>query len=72
MACVNPDGTLTASAVAMLRAMRAPSTAEQIAAATALPLFRVRSGIREIVENGLAVQESGVFRLTSEGERKVG
>lgn len=66
MACVNPDGTITASAAAMLDAMKSPSTPEQIAQRTELPLFRVRSGLRELVESGMASEHDGSYQ--SKGE----
>ena len=39
MACVNSDGTLSASGTAMLAALVDPATPEEVAAATQLPLF---------------------------------
>jgi len=46
MACVNADGTLSTSGRAMLDALAATKTASEVASATGLPLFRVRSGLR--------------------------
>ncbi|MGA9120329.1 MAG: hypothetical protein WB699_13285 [Bacteroidota bacterium] len=71
MACVNPDGTLTASASAMLRAMKSNATPGQIAETTTLPLFRVRSALREMVESGLAKEKDGEYQLTELGAAKV-
>ena len=48
MACVNADGTLTASGQAILTAVQHPGSPEAVAAATGLPLFRVRSALREL------------------------
>jgi hypothetical protein len=67
MACVNPDGTMTPSALAMMRAMKEPPTAATIAEKAELPLFRVRSGMREMVEAQLAVERDGDFLLTDAG-----
>ena len=70
MACVNPDGTLTASATAILRAMKSSVAPNQIAESTNLPLFRVRSGLREIVAAKMATEHDGLFEITSLGEEK--
>ncbi len=61
MACVSADGTLTASGRAILEAVRQPATPEQVAAATGLALYRVRSGLREMAAAGLVAEESGRF-----------
>ncbi len=69
MACVNPDGTLTPSALAVLKAVQqAPQTAEALATLVGLPLFRVRSSLRELREAGLLNESEGVYRLTPQGE----
>lgn len=67
MACVNPDGTLTDSGRAMLSALRTTGTPEQVAAATGLPLFRVRSGLREMMHAALVEEQQGSYRLTERG-----
>ena len=72
MACVNPDGTVSESATAILKAIQSPVTPEQIAQATNLPLFRIRSGLREMVEARLAVEHGGHFEITSSGKTKIG
>ena len=70
MACVNPDGTITASATAMLDAMKSPGTPEQIAQQTGLPLFRVRSGLRELVEAGIASECDGKYQARAETTKR--
>ena len=67
MACVNPDGTVTPSAVAILTALRSADTAELIAPLAGLPLFRVRSALRELVAAGLVVVVDGRQSLTEAG-----
>ena len=67
MACVNPDGTVTPSAVAILAALRSADTAELIAPSAGLPLFRVRSALRELVAAGLVAVVDGRHSLTEEG-----
>ena len=61
MACVNADGTLSPSGRAMLDAVKAPASADQVAAITGLPLFRVRSGLRELVSAGLVKEEASRY-----------
>lgn len=61
MACVNADGSLSASGRAMLDALEKPANAEEVAAATGLQLFRVRSGLRELVGAGLVHQDGSRF-----------
>ena len=67
MACVNPDGTVTPSAIAILTALRSADTAELIAPLAGLPLFRVRSALRELVAAGLVIADDGRHRLTDAG-----
>ena len=55
MACISPDGKPTGAGTRMLRALKAGwGTPEEIAQEAGLPLFRVRGGLREFVEAGLA------------------
>ena len=61
MACVSADGTLTASGRAILDAVRRPASPEEVAGATGLPLYRVRSGLREMAAAGIVAEESGRF-----------
>ncbi len=70
MACVNPDGTLSGSAQSILDALREPAAAEAIAASTGLPLFRIRSGLREMQAALLIEEREGVFFLTDSGRAR--
>jgi hypothetical protein len=71
MPCVKPDGTLEPMAQAILRALRTPRTAEGVCDFLRLPLYRVRSTVRELVEAGLAAETTGRYALTPEGEARV-
>jgi len=52
----------------MLRALQAGSKSpEEIAKNTGLPLFRVRSGLRELAQAGLAAQKEDSYKLSEEG-----
>lgn len=68
MACISPDGKPTESGTKMLRALqlrlRSP---EEIAEEASLPLFRVRSGLRELIQAGLANQKAEEYELTEKG-----
>jgi hypothetical protein len=61
MPCVNPDGSLTESARKILDVLNAPFSPEEIAARTGLPLFRVRSAMREMLEAGVVVSADGSY-----------
>ena len=68
MACVSPDGKPTESGTKMLRALKSGlGSPEEIAKDAGLPLFRVRSGLRELVEAGLANQKDDRYELTERG-----
>jgi hypothetical protein len=71
VACINSDGTLVASARAMLTASRKPSTPGQIAAATGLSVYRVRGGLRELTAAGLVAELNGIYQLTGAGEARL-
>jgi predicted transcriptional regulator len=71
MACVNPDGTLSESAKALLRALVKPTAADDIAKQLGQPLFKVRSSLRELTAAGL-IQETGQeFLITESGKAKL-
>lgn len=68
MACIDSSGHISESAFLILSAIRKPAAAEEIAALTSLPLFRVRSGLREMVQAGLAEEQSGLFSPSESGK----
>ena len=67
MACINDDGTVSETGRVMLEALRTPTTAEVLAKTTGLPLFRIRSGLREMAQAGLVVELEGAYRRTERG-----
>jgi predicted transcriptional regulator len=68
MACISPDGKPTESGTRMLRALQAGSKSpEEVALETGLPLFKVRSGLRDIAQAGLAEQKEDRYKLTEKG-----
>jgi len=73
MACISPDGKPTESGTKMLRALKAGLGApEEIAKEAGLPLFRVRSGLRELAEAGLADQSGEKYKLSPKGIEMLG
>jgi DNA-binding IclR family transcriptional regulator len=73
VACVSPDGKPTESGIKMLRAVKSgPGSPEEIAGNTGLPLFRVRSGLRELTQVGLTTENDGQYRLTEKGAKLIG
>jgi DNA-binding IclR family transcriptional regulator len=71
MACVNADGTLTASATSVLKALQTGGTAADVAQHVGLPLYRVRSSLRELVEAGLLSEQNGHYTLTDSGKARL-
>lgn len=68
MACINPDGTVTPSARSILHAAQQPLTPPEIAAATGLPLYRIRSSLRELVQAELLRQDGERYEVTEAGK----
>ena len=68
MACISPDGKPTESGTKMLRALKSGlGSPEEIAKSAELPLFRVRSGLRELTQAGLATQKDDRYEITDTG-----
>jgi DNA-binding IclR family transcriptional regulator len=69
MPCVSPDGKPTSSGLATLKAVKGgASSPREIGDATGQPLFRVRSGLRELVSAGFLELSEDKYLLTSDGE----
>ncbi len=68
MPCVSPDGKPTESGMKMLGALKSGNiSAEEVAAASGMPLYRVRSGMRDLVEAGFVMDSDGSYALTEQG-----
>ena len=67
MACVNNHGELSDSARSILTALESSASPEVVAKRTKLPLFRIRAGLREMVEAGLIEPQDGVYTTTQQG-----
>ena len=71
MPCVKPDGTLEPVAHAVLQMLQKTRGAEEIARSLGLPLFRIRSSLRELVQAGLVAEVGDRYALTPAGEERV-
>jgi len=68
MGCISPDGKPTDSGTRLLRALESGlRSPEEVARETGLPLFRVRSGLRDLTSAGLAAPRDDRYELTSKG-----
>jgi len=68
MACVSPDGKPTESGAKMLRSLKAGAKLpENVAEDTGLPLFRVRSGLRELAQAGYANSKGDKYEISPKG-----
>jgi predicted transcriptional regulator len=68
MACVSPDGKSTESGTKILRSLKSGSKLpENVAEDTGLPLFRVRSGLRELAEACYANSKGDKYEISPKG-----
>jgi len=69
MACIGSDGKPTISGLKVLRTLDSgPNNPEEIAKGSGLPLFRVRSGLRQMVEAGLVSKDDDMYTITAKGK----
>ncbi|MEA3420603.1 MAG: hypothetical protein U9Q97_02855 [Acidobacteriota bacterium] len=71
MACVNPDGTITESAKALLRIIENPKTPVEISKQLGQPLFKIRSSLREMVSANLVKEEGDRYKISEKGKEKI-
>ncbi len=55
----------------ILNAAKEPLTPDEISKATGIPLFRVRSSTRELVDLEMLEKSGEMFKITSLGEEKL-
>lgn len=68
MPCISPDGKPTSSGLDTLKAIKeGASTPEEVAPKTGQPLFKVRSGLRELVSAGFVTEADGKYALSQKG-----
>ena len=69
MACIKSDGKPSASGFRMLRALKdGLDTPEKIASGTGVPLFQVRSGLREMETAGMVSAHEDKYQLEPKGK----
>jgi predicted transcriptional regulator len=72
MPCVSPDGKPTTSGMAVMKSLKDGAlTPEEIAGKTDQPLFRVRSGLRELKNAGLIEENVDKYALSKTGARAI-
>ena len=71
MACVNARGEITESARQILTALLEPAPLSQVAVHTGLPLYRIRSAMRELSAAGLASETEAGWRTTETGRSAI-
>jgi len=65
MSCVSPDGKPTKSGIATLSVLKNGAlTPEAVSEKTGQPLFKVRSGLRELIKAELVEQIDQTYILT--------
>ena len=68
--CVSSDGKPTKSGIATLTAIKnGESTDKTVSEKTGQPLFKVRSGLRELINAGLVKQTENNYSLTELGTK---
>jgi len=69
MPCVSPDGKPTATGMNTLKSLQDGSlSAEEVSGKTGQPLFRVRSGLRELKNAGFVEETGEKYALTQSGK----
>ena len=73
MACISSDGKPTESGIKLLRSLESGlRSPEEVAKYTGLPLFRVRSGLRELTGAELVTQKGEGYELSDKGDELIG
>ncbi len=68
MPCISADGKPTATGMATLKSLKDGAlTPEEVASKTGQPLFKVRSGLRELKNGGFAEEVNDKYALTKKG-----
>ncbi len=72
MPCVSPDGKPTLSGMALLKSLKNGALSpNEIASKTGQPLFRVRSGLRELKNAGFVEEFEDKYGLSKNGKMLV-
>ena len=72
MPCVSPDGKPTSTGLATLKSLKEGALSpEEVASKTGQPLFRVRSGLRELMNSGLVEETNDKYILSKTGQTAI-
>ena len=71
MACIDDTGALTPAARFVLKTLRTPRFPSDVARLTGLPLYRIRSSLRELVDLGFIEQSEETYKITQAGKEKL-
>lgn len=70
MACITPEGNITATAKELLRLLQdKAATVEDLSGRCGQPLYLVRSNLRQLLEAGLILAEGGQYSITEAGKQ---
>lgn len=67
MVCLPSDDILGSTGVSVLLTLTTPTTLEDVAQKTGLPLFRVRGTVRRLLEAGFTHQVGQMYEITPAG-----
>jgi predicted transcriptional regulator len=72
MPCISPDGKPTSTGIALLKSLKNEALSpEEITSKTGQPLFRVRSGLRELKNAGFVEETGDKYGLSETGKTLV-
>jgi hypothetical protein len=71
MVCLPSDDILGSTGVSVLLTLTTPTTLEDVAQRTGLPLFRVRGTVRRLLEAGFTHQVNQMYEITAAGMEKL-
>ena len=72
MPCVSSDGKPTPTGITILKCLKeGPLNPEEVASRTGKPLFRVRSGLRELKNAGFVEETDGKYKLSGKAKNLV-
>ncbi|OGO02534.1 MAG: hypothetical protein A2Y91_01410 [Chloroflexi bacterium RBG_13_54_8] len=71
-ACISPDGKPTQSGIKLLQALKSGAKSpDEVAQDSGLPLFRVRSGLRELAQAGFVNPKADGYELLPAGRELI-
>ena len=71
MVCLPSDDILGSTGVSVLLTLTTPTTLEDVAQKTGLPLFRVRGTVRRLLDAGFTHQVDQMYEITATGMEKL-